>query len=84
MTTKDLLKKHFEELTVLKAARRAKAQPFKDEREKLVQQQQELQKKIDSLTVQVNAALGDDFLKLSKELSSTAKALGAVSMTETR
>lgn len=83
MQTKEMLEKHFHALQEVKKGVREKIQPLKDAREKLVQQQLALQPEIDALTERINAALVEaNFIKLSKEISSTAKALGAVSLTE--
>lgn len=89
METKDLLRKHFNGLKAERERRRAKAQPLKDEREELNKQIISLQAQADELTKQIefelnNHGQGPDFLTLSKETSSVAKALGAVSATETR
>lgn len=84
MDTKELLKAHLADLQSKKAERLEAVSGLKSAREAFNQQSIEAAQKADQLSTQINEALGEDFLKLSTEIASVAKALGAVSATEER
>lgn len=84
METKNLLKQHLEALKVQRQEMQDVVEPFKTQREELNKQIIDLQSQVDDLTLKISEGLGPEFLRISTEISSVAKALGAVSATEVR